>query len=401
VFANRLLLIFSLVLVPFTGVRAAELGPVDVSGFVGLETRFFTESAQHAGQDNDIQASVIFNPEFRYRTEDRNHQFSFIPFYREDSKDHERSHFDVREAYWLWVGDEWEVLTGVNKVFWGVAESRHLVNIINQSDGVEDLDGEDYLGQPMVNIATQQDWGRVDLFVLPGFRERTFPGEEGRFRSAVLVDTDNAMYQSGAKEKHIDFAARYSHYFGSWDVGLSYFNGTDREPVLALNNAGTKLVPTYNLINQGGVDVQYTTDAWLWKFEGIVREGQGDTFVASVGGFEYTFYQIFEKDWDLGVLMEYQYDGRDSDAPATGADGDVFAGLRLALNDIQDTSLLAGFSVDHDTGEQFYNLEAERRLADDYSLELRARFFAGADAGDFSSAIQQDDYIQLRLARYF
>ena len=29
--------------------------------------------------------------------------------------------------------------------------------------------------------------------------------------------------------KH-DFAARWKHYFGAFDIGLSYFNGNGREP---------------------------------------------------------------------------------------------------------------------------------------------------------------------------
>ena len=398
---GRFLLSNILFLLVFVSVaHAAELGPVNVSGFVGVEARVFTQNPKHAGQETGAEASVIFNPEFRYRTQDRKHQFSFIPFYRQDSRDHERSHFDVREAYWLWIDDEVEILAGLNKVFWGVAESRHLVNVINQVDGVEDLDGEDYLGQPMINIASQRDWGRLDAYILPGFRERIFPGVEGRFRAALPVDTDNAQYESSADEKHVDFAARYSHYFGDWDVGLSYFYGTDREPVLMPNAQNTRLIPTYNLINQVGVDIQYTTDAWLWKFEGLVREGQGDTFAAAVGGFEYTFFQIYDA-WDLGILAEYQYDGRDAQAPVSTQDEDVFLGARLALNDIQDTELLAGFSVDHNTGEQFYNLEAERRLGQNYELELRARFFAGSDPGEDAFAIERDDYIQLRLSRYF
>ncbi len=384
-----------------TEAQGSELGPIDLSGFVALETRAFTQDAKHTGQDDSVEGSLILQPEFRYRTSDRQHQFSLIPFYRQDSQDDERSHFDLREAYWLWLGDEWEVLTGVNKVFWGVAESRHLVNIINQIDSVEDLDGEDYLGQPMVNIATQQNWGRIDTYILPGFRERTFTGTDGRFRSSIPVDTDNAQYESSADEKHIDFAARYSHYFGDWDVGASYFYGTDREPVLSLNTAGTRLIPTYNIINQAGIDVQYTNESWLWKFEGLVREGQGDTFTAAVGGFEYTFYQVYDDAWDIGILAEYQYDGRDFSAPASTQNEDIFVGARLALNDIQDTQMLAGFSIDHNTGEQFYNLEAQRRLGSNYEIELRARFFTGADSNEDTFAIEKDDYIQLRFSRYF
>ena len=71
------------------------------------------------------------------------------------------------------------------------------------------------------------------------------------------------------------------------------------------------------------------------------------------------------------------------------------------MNDIDDTELLVGFTVDFDTGETFYNLEAERRFFDDYDVELRARIFTGADAGDDSFALQKDDYVQIRVSRYF
>ena len=76
---------------------------------------------------------------------------------------------------------------GIRKEFWGVTEFQHLVDVINQTDGVEDFDGEDKLGQQMVNLSLVNDWGIVDLFLLPGFRERTYAGEEGRLRGPLVV----------------------------------------------------------------------------------------------------------------------------------------------------------------------------------------------------------------------
>ncbi len=101
-----------------------------------------------------------------------------------------------RELSWQLVSRSWELRIGVRKVFWGVAESQQLVDIINQTDLVENVDGEDKLGQPMVNIALIRSWGTVDFFLLPWFRERTFPGQVGRLRFAQPVDTDNPAYES-------------------------------------------------------------------------------------------------------------------------------------------------------------------------------------------------------------
>ncbi len=70
----------------------------------------------------------------------------------------------------------------------------------------------------MVNVALVQTWGTIGVFVLPGFREQTFSGEQGRLRFPTLVSQDSAVYESSARHKHIDLAARYSHFISAWDI---------------------------------------------------------------------------------------------------------------------------------------------------------------------------------------
>jgi hypothetical protein len=72
---------------------------------------------------------------------------------------------------------------------------------------------------------------------------------------------------------------------------------------LIANEKGTELIPFYAIISQGGIDLQYTKEAWLWKFEGITRSGQGKTFAAAVGGFEYTLYQVFSSVADIRLYL--------------------------------------------------------------------------------------------------
>lgn len=379
---------------------AAEL---ELSGSVSADLRWFPESPQFPGQLSHFQPSLIAEPEFRWRF-DNGDQVTVTPYLQLDGQDSERSHFDLREAYWRHFGENWDVLIGVNKVYWGVTESRHLVDVINQVDSVVDVDEEDRLGQPMISLSTQRDWGRLELFLLPGFRERTFAGPDGRLRFALPVDDDNAIYESGAKEKHIDFAVRYSHYIGDWDIGAHWFYGTGREPRFTLSANNQRLLPNYDLITQIGFDLQYTKNAWLWKFEGIVRQGQGRTFTALVGGFEYTFYQIRKSAADLGLLIEYLRDDRNGNpalAPATLFQNDLFVGVRLALNDIQDTSVLVGAIVDLDNQSTLFQIEAERRLGDDWSAEVQARFFLNTGSDALLSGFRDDTFVNLSLARHF
>lgn len=374
----------------------------EFSGNVALQSRSFIQEQRWPGQDgSDTQLSLSSELEWRWQNADGSQRASIIPFLRLDDTDEERTHVDLREAYWAWRGDEVEVLVGINKVFWGVTESVHLIDIINQTDAVEDIDGEDKLGQPMINVAWQRDWGLLNLFVMPYFRERTFPGLDGRFNTPLVVDTDDPRFESGANEKHTDLAARYSHYVGDVDVGVYWFSGTSREPRLLPNDLGTALVPVYDQIDQLGLDLQYTNDAWLWKLEAMVRDGVDDTFAAAVAGLEYTIFQITEGGADLGLLVEYQHDDRAASEPLSIADNDVFLGTRLALNDAQDTSLLAGVVVDTETSETFVNIEAERRFGNNYVIELRARALTGAQPDEPTYTFSRDDYFQLQIARYF
>lgn len=393
-------------------VRAQAI-EVELSGHVEGQVRWFQSSPKIALTQKQSMGSMsfAFEPKWKYLTRDRRHDFKISPFIRYDAEDKERTHVDIRELYWLYKGNEWEILAGINQVFWGVTESRHLVDIINQTDLVEDLDEEDKLGQPMIRLtrelklaqaSQQQDLGKLTLFLMPGFRERTFPGPKARLRTPFPVDQDTARFPGGASKDRIDLALRYSHTIGDWDIGLHYFHGNSREPLLIPNPARGLLIPQYDLINQVGADIQYTSDAWLGKFEGIIRGGQGKTFGALVAGIEYTNYQIFESNADLGLLVEYLHDDRDENfAPKTIFDNDIFLGTRLSLNDIQNTQVLAGIVSDMETNEYSFSLEAERRINNNIKLELLIRAFGASDPKDTLASVEEDDYAQLSVFYHF
>lgn len=375
---------------------------VELSGYVASEGRVYVEDAQFPDQFDGFQASLLTEPELEFDSGGGQHQFSLVPFFRLDSRDRERSHWDIREAYWRFSDSGWELLAGFNRIFWGVTESRHLVNVVNQIDLLEDVDQEDFLGQLMVQFASQQDWGRMEGFLLVGFRGLRFPGPDGRLRPALPVDDGFDRWNWGFERAGPDLALRYAHYIGAWDVGLSYFYGTGREPRLVFAPNLMTLQTEYETIHQGGLDLQLTTDAWLWKLEAIIREGHGPVFAAAVGGFEYTFYQVFESDADFGVLAEYLFDGRDSQqAPPTTSDRDFFLGTRLTLNDFNDSSMLLGAIVDHRRGFVAISLEGERRLASHWKAELESRLFLNVDSLDPLAIFENDDYFVARISYFF
>ncbi len=383
------------------GALLPVVAAADWSGYVGVEVRAFAYPPLEERQARH-DLSLVAQPEFRRRWDGERQGFDFAPFARVDSADDERSHADIRELAWFRSADTWAVRVGVRKVFWGVTESQHLVDIINQTDLVENPDGVEKLGQPMVDLALFHDWGTLDLFVLPGFRERTFPGPTGRLRTQPPVDTSQTRYESARKREHVDWALRWSHTVGDWSIGLSQFSGTGRAPRLLPSTGGggePVFVPFYEQIDQTGVDLQATKGQWLWKLEAIRRRSRAETFYAATAGFEYTLVGVFGTPADLGLLVEYLYDERGQRAPVPFQD-DVFAGIRLTLNDAPSTEVLLGVIADRHSNARFFKLEASRRLGQHWKLVAEARAWAGAPPTDPLFSLRRDDYVQLALLRY-
>ena len=383
----------------------------EISGNISVETRLFPQSALSEVQGGN-NLSLAFQPEYYLEWSGGYQSFTFVPYYRIDQTDDERTHFDLRELQWQYIARRWEFRAGYRRVFWGVIETYHLVDVINQTDLVENIDFEDKLGQPMLNLAIINDWGTIDLFLLLGFRERTFAGEEGRLRFPLRIDTKKALYESGDEEKHIDFAVRYEHSLSIWDIGISHFIGTNREPSFQLgfdeNNslrftdAGDPiLVPFYDQINQTSLDLQGTAESGLlFKLEALTRKGIPDRFFAVSGGLEYTFYGIKDSNTDMGILLEYHYDERGSGATTPFQD-DLFIGTRIALNDVQSTDLLVGAIIDINTGGSALVLESTRRIGESWKLEVQIRGFVNANESDPIYGFRKDDMLQIELFKYF
>ncbi len=378
----------------------APASGLDVSGSVSGERTVFTGDALHPEQGSG-SASLAIAPEVYHQWES-GPSLIFTPFLRLDSKDGERTHADIRELTYLKVGDGWEMRAGIGKVFWGTTEFVHLVDIVNQTDLVENIDGEEKLGQPMVRFSLVRDWGVIDLFALPYFRERTFPSIEGRLRYGLVVDTDQPVYESGDGQHHLDFAMRYSHSIGSIDLGLSWFSGTGREPSLlpGTDTLGQPvLIPFYELIDQVSLDLLMVTGQWLLKLETLHRSGQGEDYSALTGGAEYTFVGLGGTPADLGVILEWAYDDR-GDTATTPFENDLAAAVRLVLNDMAGTEMLAGVIEDIGSNARIVSIEASRRLGDNIRASLEAYIFADIPADDPFRDLRNDDFLKLEVTLF-
>lgn len=409
----------SILLLVSSNVLAAD----GFSASATLEGRYFFDAPLAESQsDERAQFSLALQPEYYREWADGQQSLTAVGFARVDQIDDQRTHADIRELYWQHRGETLEWRIGLRKVFWGMIESAHLVDVINQSDNAESLDGEDKLGQPMLNLAWVTGAGTVDFFVLPYFRERTFPGTEGRFRPFLPINTDRPLYESDQRERHVDGAIRYTHSLSGWDLGLSYFQGTQREPrfefavddvrivpnnpplacQLALQQpalgevlvslAGVlpaldpgcesyytvepvnpQLLPAYDQSRQVGLELQRLMEGWFLKLEAIHRDSRVQEYTAVAAGFEYTWGAVFSSPLDVTLVAEYLYDSRgriDPDSDQALALRKFFAGKAFTVEEARRLQNLQAESYSPFQDDVF--IGARVALNDEASTEFLA-----------------------------
>jgi len=160
------------------------------------------------------------------------------------------------------------------------------------------------------------------------------------------------------------------------------------------------VIPYYPQMQQTSIDIQATTEDWLWKLELISRDWLDDRCYAATAGLEYTFIGLFESDADLGTVPEYLYHDRDQYL-TTFFENDIMLGRRRALNDEQSSEALLGLSIHKDTHETWMSREASRRMGNNWKISLEARMFQHINKTGYLSAFEKDDFLQLDLSYYF
>jgi hypothetical protein len=274
-------------------------------------------------------------------------------------------------------------------VFWGAAESRHLVDVINQRDPDPRPGRDAKLGQPMVNLAVIGAWGTLDVFAMPFFRKRSFWGRDAYRNTTAPVAADRAKVE----ELPLDVATRYGHTLGNWDVGMTYFYGRDRDPRFDQEtDAGMPiLVPLYDRVHRVGIDAQGVTGTWLWKVEAMIRLGGTDDYVAVVSGTEYSVREY------LSAIAEIAVDSRGSRA-TTAVEHDAYLAARLLLH---DASVEVGAHVDVVHGNTALSMTGEHRLGPSQTISLSARIHVGDRVNDPRFAPRLDNRVSLILRRFF
>ena len=387
---------------------------VQFAGTIALETRWFWEPTNLGvfSQDEGLASGIVGKPEIDVEV-GANSNLRLSGFYRYDDLDAERTHGDVQEAYLVHYRPtslgELEIRVGLDRIFWGVAESNHLIDIINQTDLVENPNEEFKLGQPMMHLTLSTDFGIFEFFGLPFHRQRTFPGPKGRLGFPFPIDTNNVRYESDDEERHFDVAFRYSHTIGFLDAGIGGFIGTHREPFFVPNlepSVPLSFSPLYTQISQTSIDLRLQHSGWLLKFEGLHRSGAlnrlgiSEDYSALVGGVEYSFYSLFGTVADMTWVAEWSFDERRERA-TTRFDNDLFIANRVRFNDFQGTTITASLLLGQDNDSAISSLEFSRRVSESVSVAMELVLLNEIATDDVLFPLKNDSYLEVGVTYGF
>lgn len=370
---------------------------IKVKGSASLEQRIFLDRPDQAMQPVDSrypypvyhQVSIALSPHVEASSERNNMVYTVHPFLRLDERDDERTNFDFRELKAAVVTKKWQASFGFDQVHWGVMENHHLVDIVNQTDYNESPNGEDKLGQPMFRLGINIKDALLEAMVLIGYREAAMPTPGARFS---FENDYSYEYDGWGEEYHPDVALRYSKSVKNIDVGVSYFGGHSRTPELITPDLGDP-VWHVNLVDQVSVDIKADLNRIELKAEVLYKIIEDKSTRAVVLGTEFKLIQ--NQNVAVNLLAEYSWDQYGENAFDNSFQNDIFAGVRVTLNGLNDSEILIGHNYDFDFGSQHGFVQAKVNVTKALSIGLEGWWFNVSDDDYANKTFNDDNMIQL------
>ena len=377
----------------------------EINNEIGFDVREFHKEEAYPNQKNTY--SSYFKSEIYLGITE---QINFIsePYYRYDHNDKERTLFNFKENYLIYFKENSEFKLGIAEIFWGVTESKNLVDVINIYDGT-DGDQKAKLGQSMLSYSTYSERaGIFDFYYLPFFSKEPQIGESGRLRLSKPIENYNTIYAGGAGDKVPSWAFKWEKNIGMSDFSIQAFRGNSREnsTIPLIEGTTLKYFAGYERISQIGTYMQTISGPYIFKVEAIRRNGQKnannirENYYSYTLGTEYLINRLFEKVWDLSLFIEYSNDDRGNDSIDI-MQNDIFIAGQFLFNDVSGTELLIGSTLDTDGGGNTSNVELSSRITEDIRFTGTYQSYWSTNNKDPLYNFRRDNYFGIRAIKYF
>ncbi len=94
------------------------------------------------------------------------------------------------------------------------------------------------------------------------------------------------------------------------------------------------------------------------------------------------------------------YDSRGHDATSV-YENDIIVGVRLGLNDVASSELLAGLIQSIDSSARAFRIETSRRIGSKWKASFSFWSFFDIPERDLLYSLKNDDFLQIELGFYF
>ena len=362
----------------------------EISGSLTASYFFYPNSMENSFKD-DVSAEL---KAMGQSSLSHDWELEYELVFRKSREDKGKNIIEPRQLFLRKPFEPFDFFIGNRQVFWGVTESKNVVDFINQADSASGNTTEDKLGASSISADFFVSDAEIQYFFIPYFRQRTFNDQNAH--PGLGLPLNPATFSDEKGRMGGDHALRFSNSIGDFDIGLSGFYGTARGPILIINSNGTA-TPYYPEYKALGFDIQYTGDRTLYKAEFANGKQDESNVIAYVAGFESTLYSIAGSSWDIGIIGELQYDNRKQAAAKKFNTG----GVRLAANNASDTTLLVLYSLDGSGNQSNYSAQFSHRLNNGLKVEAEyTEFYSSKIDLPFFNLID-DTYFQLSIGYYF
>lgn len=357
-------------------VPAGSADALDFRGNIGFEflrlPRFVGEiDGQRFTNPNQQRVNLALKGELDLKYQhDANWRAGANLFVRQDQHDDDRDELRLDEAWVQYASGDWDLRVGNQRVTWGSVESVSPLDVINPRDYEEDIVEPAKVGLTMARLRRRLDDASLEFYWLPGYQPSRYAGPESYYAIGGGLPNDYPRQRWSGNQ----WAARYFRSEDSFDLGLSFLHGLERNASFSFDPATDRLTGTTYLSNRLGTDVTYIAGDLVLKLEAVFRTsdqpGNRSALLYALGT-EYTLSSIWRYS-DLTLFVEYlasSHNVQDIEL----MQNDVFAALRWNLKDHWKQRLQFGTFQDLDHPNA-YVWRIEHQLSPSEDLTLGARY---------------------------
>ena len=375
---------------------------LDFSGEIDTSFFFYREKPKFVEQDSDkfqSELAVVFHLNGEVFTKwDLDSTF----FLRHNPDAQKDIWGDIRELRFSGYKSNSSISAGVLTEYWGSLEANNPVDIINARDFIQDYEGDIKLGQPGLAYSRFEGNHQLDTFILPYARERALPEGRDRYRFNSF-DYASAQFEKNRYLPSLALRYKYTHEQGR--LAVSQYRGYTRSPEFIAETSPDsqeiELIPKYQLINQTGLELEWLKAGAIFKAELIYQSGGPDSFFGTGTGVEREFPNILNSSMTFTPFFEVYYDNRNERAPITAFDNDLYLGARVLFNDINDSKIQTNMLWDWESHAYFYELDASRRIGNDWLVSTAVTIPVNADDDPALSSFTEDERIMFKLRYHF